>query len=130
LRSETCGSAARTVCQTPSRSTSITRSHSSAGAVRKVAVVGGAIPAFAIARSRQPKRSTAAATAAIIAPESVTSAASPIALSPIRSAASPACSASRSTTATEAPRSCIWRALSKPIPRAAPVTSATFPLRS
>ena len=33
-------------------------------------------------------------------------------------------------TATEAPRMCIWRAVSKPIPRAAPVTSATFPLRS
>ena len=61
---------------------------------------------------------------------SVTSAPIPIARAPIRSAASRASPASRSTTATETPRRCICRAVSKPIPRAAPVTSATFPLRS
>ena len=88
-----------------------------------------AMPALATATSRPPKRSTVSATAAIIAPWSVTSAPIPIARSPIRSAASRASPASRSSTATEAPRRCICRAVSYPIPRAAPVTSATFPFR-
>ena len=61
------------------------------------------MPALATATSRPPKRSTVSATAAIIAPWSVTSAPIPIARSPIRSAASRASSASRSRTATEAP---------------------------
>ncbi len=128
-RSEICGSAARTVCQTPIRSTSTTRSHSSGGIVRMVPP-SGAIPALATAMSRPPKRSTVSATAAITAPPSVTSAPIPIVRSPIRSAASRACSRSRSRIATEAPRMWSWLAVSKPIPRAAPVTSATFPLRS
>jgi hypothetical protein len=110
--------------------TSITRSHSSAETERIVAIEGGAIPALAIATSSPPKRSTTSATAARIAPASVTSAAIPIVRSPIRSAASRASLASRSTIAIEAPRACICRAVSKPIPRAAPVTSATLPLRS
>ena len=97
---------------------------------RTVAIVRWAMPALATTTSRPPKRSTVSATAAIIAPWSVTSAPIPIARSPIRSAASRASPASRSTTATEAPRTCSWRAVSKPIPRAAPVTSATFPFRS
>ena len=46
------------------------------------------MPALAIAMSSPPKRSTVSATAARIAPASVTSAAIPIARSPIRSAAS------------------------------------------
>ena len=46
------------------------------------------MPALATATSRPPKRSTVSATAAIIAPWSVTSAPIPIARSPIRSAAS------------------------------------------
>ena len=88
------------------------------------------MPALATAQSRPPNSSTTSATAAIIAPWSVTSAPIPIARAPIRSAASRACSGSRSRTATEAPRICIWRAVSKPIPRAAPVTRATLPFRS
>ena len=48
----------------------------------------GAMPALATTTSSPPKRSTISATAAIIAPWSVTSAAIPIARSPIRSAAS------------------------------------------
>ena len=107
----------------------MTRSHSSGGIVRAVAP-SGAMPALATTTSRPPKRSTVSATAAIIAPASVTSAAIPIVRSPIRSAASRALSASRSRTATEAPFACIWRAVSNPIPRAAPVTRATLPLRS
>ena len=129
-RSETCGSAARAVCQAPIRLTSTTRFHSSPGIVRAVVTVGGAIPALATAMSSPPKRSTTAATAASIPPSSVTSAPTPKARGPIRSAASRASSASRSSTATEAPRRCSCRAVSKPIPRAAPVTSATLPLRS
>ncbi len=66
-----------------------------------------AMPALATATSTPPKRSTTSATAAIIAPWSVTSAAIPIARGPIRSAASLAWAASRSSTATEAPRMCI-----------------------
>ena len=62
-RSTICGSAARTVRQTPSRSTSMTRSHSSAETMRIVVVVGGAMPALATATSRPPKRSTVSATA-------------------------------------------------------------------
>ena len=108
----------------------MTRSHSSAAIRRIVAIDGWAMPALAIATSSPPKRSTVSATAGPHRAASVTSAAIPIARSPIRSAASRASSASRSTTATEAPRMCICRAVSKPIPRAAPVTSATLPFRS
>ena len=128
-RSEICGSAARAVFQAPIRLTSTTRLHSSGGIVRAVVTVGGAIPALAMATSSPPKRSTTVATAASIAPWSVTSAPIPIALGPIRSAASRASAASRSSSATEAPRWCSWRAVSNPIPRAAPVTSATLPSR-
>ena len=77
-----------------------------------VASFCGAIPALATTTSRPPKRSTVSATALIIAPSSVTSAPIPIVRSPIRSAASRACSASRSRTATEAPRICSCRAVS------------------
>ena len=55
---------------------------------RTVATCDWAMPALATATSRPPKRSTTSATAAIIAPWSVTSAPIPIARSPIRSAAS------------------------------------------
>jgi hypothetical protein len=129
-RSLTCGNAARAVSQAPIRLTSSTRRHSSAGIVRAVVTVGGAIPALATAMSRPPKWSTTAAIAAIVAPASVTSAPRPIARGPIRSAAARASPASRSRTATEAPRPCSCRAVSNPIPRAAPVTSATLPSRS
>ena len=50
-RSETCGSAARTVCQVPIRLTSTTFSHSSGAIARVVVTVGGAIPALATATS-------------------------------------------------------------------------------
>ena len=56
-----------------------------------VAICGWAMPALATATSSPPKRSTVSATAACIAPWSVTSAPIPIARSPIRSAASRAC---------------------------------------
>ena len=62
-RSTICGSAARTVRQTPSRSTSKTRSHSSVPIPRTVATVDWAMPALATATSRPPKRSTVSATA-------------------------------------------------------------------
>ena len=131
LRSTICGSAARTVRQTPSRSTSKTRSHSSV----RDAPASSPSAAGRCRRWRSRRRARRSARPSPrprprIAPWSVTSAAIPIARSPIRSAASRASPASRSTTATEAPRMCIWRAVSKPIPRAAPVTSATFPFRS
>jgi hypothetical protein len=111
-------------------STSKTRSHSSPEIPRTVANCFWAMPALATATSIPPSASTISATAFISALWSVTSPPSPIARGPIRSAASRASSASRSRTATEAPRRCICRAVSNPMPRAAPVTSATLPLRS
>ena len=88
------------------------------------------MPALATATSRPPKRSTELGDGGhhrALVGDVAAEADRP---RPIRSAASLACSASRSRTATEAPRRCSWRAVSKPIPRAAPVTSATLPLRS
>ena len=67
-RSTICGSAARTVRQTPSMSTSKTRSHSSLPIPRTVATCVWAMPALATTTSRPPKRSTVSATAACIAP--------------------------------------------------------------
>ena len=97
---------------------------------RTVAICAGAIPALATATSRPPKRSTVSATAAIIAPV-----VGDVGADPDRPLADPLGRLARlrrrrgRATATEAPRMCIWRAVSKPIPRAAPVTSATFPLQ-
>jgi len=105
------------------------RSQSSTATVRAVVARFGAMPAFATATSMPPKRSTVAATAFSICSRSRTSASIPIALSPIWAADSIAICPSMSTTATEAPRACICRAVSKPMPRPAPVTNTTFPLR-
>src|SRR5579875_2542828 len=128
-RAITGSSPARTVRSPPSRSTSTTRSHSSA-AILRTGAGRGAIPALATTTSTPPNRSPAAAIAREIAAASVTSACSPIALSvPSRAAASATSRPSRSMSATEAPRRTSARPQARPIPRAPPVIIATRPDR-
>src|SRR5579875_1767521 len=128
-RAITGSSPARTVRSPPSRSTSTTRSHSSA-AILRTGAGRGAIPALATTTSTPPNRSPAAAIAREIAAASVTSACSPIALPvPSRAAASATSRPSRSMSATEAPRRTSARPQARPIPRAPPVITATRPDR-
>src|SRR4051794_9475787 len=83
-----------------------------------------AMPALAIATSIPPQRSTTSATALATAAPSVMSHAAATASPPSCAAARSAPSASMSSSATR----CVawsWRAVSRPMPRAAPVTTAT-----
>src|SRR5438270_2401511 len=89
-------------------------------------------PALLTRMSRPPKRSVTAAIAVVQSSSRVTSRrvyiASPPALSIARTVSRPR-SSSTSPTATFAPASAIRRAVSAPIPRAAPEISATLPSR-
>src|SRR5262245_53626623 len=87
------------------------------------------MPALAIPASMPPNASTVRSTAAANAPWSVTSAANQTA--PGHSPATRSSSSGSSpTSATRAPRAASRRAVSAPIPRAAPVTSTARPLTS
>ena len=120
------GNAAFTVFHTPIRFTSSTRSAASPDIAFTVAALE-AMPALATATSRRPWRSTVAATAERSAPGSVTSQASPSPPGPAARRRPRAAPWSRSTTTTVGPaRASSW-AVAKPMPRAAPVTSATLP---
>src|SRR5271154_3748618 len=79
------------------------------------------MPAFAIATSIPPKRSTVPSTAPRTASKSVTSASNHDARGPSRSARACSRSGSRPTSATFAPRAWKRSALAAPMPRAAPV---------
>ena len=87
------------------------------------------IPALAITASMPPNASTVPSTAAASASGSVTSASKKTA--PGHWPATRSSSAgSRPTSDTRAPRAASRRAVSAPMPRAAPVTSTARPLRS
>src|SRR4051794_12023609 len=118
----TCGRQAWTKRQLPVRLTSSCRASTSGSRWRSAPAV--AMPAFAIATSMPPQRSTTSATACSTDAASVMSHATWIASPPISVAARSAPGASRSSTATR------WvgasrRADSRPMPRAAPVITAT-----
>ncbi len=106
---------------------STTRSKTSSP-ITVIGRTGGAMPALATAMSRPPNFSTVSETARSSALLSVTSPPIASVRGPIASHALRASSRSRSMIATEAPRACRSFAVSKPIPRAAPVTNATLPL--
>src|SRR5919108_4046193 len=82
------------------------------------------MPALLTSTSRPPRRSTAAATAAVTEPSSVPSATSGRRSSPSAAAGS------RSSTATRAPRAASSRAAARPMPEPPPVTAATSPWKS
>ena len=127
-RSITCGRQARTVRKTPSRLTSMVRSKAS-GSIERTKPVG-ATPAFAITTSMPPKRSTTDSTTPARASVSVTSASNAAASGPHCCATRASSSGSSPTRAIRAPRAASWRAVSAPIPRAAPVMRMVLPRRS
>src|SRR3954454_19554206 len=108
--------------QLPTRLTSSWSASTSGSRWRSAPAV--AMPAFAIATSIPPQRSTTSATALATAAPSVMSHAPAIASPPSCAAARWAPSPSMSSRAT---RCVAWsrRAVSRPMPRAAPVTTAT-----
>src|SRR5688572_1741264 len=104
-----------------------TRSKSAGSTVATVAV-GGRMPALATTASRLPKRSTAAAVTSSIAPASRTSSSHHAARSPSSPASASRRSGSSPARATSSPRATSWRAVSAPMPRAAPVIRTVRPL--
>src|SRR3954447_11718224 len=89
-----------------------------------------AMPALAITTSMPPKRSTVPSTARFSASVSRTSASNQAAWAPMDSATAASRSGSSPTSETLQPLPFRRRADSAPIPRAAPVMSTTFPVRS
>ena len=87
------------------------------------------MPALLTSRSTPPKASTAAFTASATAVSSVTSATTPAARSgpPSSAATSPTFASSRSAMTTLAPSAASARAVARPMPEAAPVTTAIRP---
>jgi hypothetical protein len=116
------------VRQTPSRLISIVRSKAR-GSIER-AMPAGAIPALAMTTSMAPKRSTAPSTARSSASQSVTSHSNAAAFDPHCSATRASSSGSSPTSATFAPAAAARRAVSAPIPRAAPVIRTVLPRRS
>jgi hypothetical protein len=114
------------------RFTSLSRSHSAS--VMSSTGVRFARPATFTTTSSRPKRAVIAASAASISwtdrRSQENSAADPGPFSVICSATCPAVSALTSIMATVAPRAPNCRAISSPMPLAAPVTTQTFPSRS
>ncbi len=90
----------------------------------------GAMPALAITTSMPPKRSTAPSTARSSASQSVTSHSNAAAFEPHWAATRSSSSGSSPTSATLAPLAAARRAVSAPMPRAAPVMKTVFPRRS
>ena len=89
-----------------------------------------ALPALLTSTSRPPKRCLASATMRSPASGSVTSSSSAAASPPARahsSAASARSSAVRATSSTRAPSAHSSRAVSRPMPRLAPVTAQALP---
>src|SRR4051794_20964689 len=119
-RSRIAGTTAWAARKNAVRLTSSTRSHS-ARVISVTGFVSAGMPALLWKTSRPPKRSTAVWTTRATSASSVTSA-------PTASAPSPSqrC-ASRSTATTLAPASANRRAVARPMPEPAPVTTATLP---
>ena len=88
------------------------------------------MPALAITTSIPPKRSTVPCTARSSASQSVTSASNAAAFEPHCAATRFSSSGSSPTSATLAPRRRPRRAVSAPMPRAAPVIRTVLPRRS
>src|SRR5918993_3634861 len=118
--------------QTPRWLTAVTRSKCSIGSA--AASEGGTwMPALLNAMSSRPYSARARSTIAATCASSATSQATLIAVPPsraIRSASFAASSPSMSARTTEAPLSANMRAVASPMPLAAPVTRATWPLKS
>src|SRR5918999_1876495 len=101
---------------------------STAAAVRAPLLGSGHLHTTSMYNALHGNAGPQCATASAIASRSVTSAPRPSARAdPTAAAAATAASWWRSTSATDAPRACRARVGSNPIPRAAPVTSATLP---
>ncbi len=90
----------------------------------------GAMPALAITTSMPPKRSTAPRAARSSASQSVTSHSKAAAPGPHCSATRRSSSGSSPTSATLAPAAAARRAVSAPMPRAAPVMKTVLPASS
>src|SRR3954452_10180244 len=85
------------------------------------------MPAFTTTASMPPKRSTVPSTAARVCSRSVTSHSKAAPRSPHAAATRSSSSGSRPTTATFAPLAAARRAVSAPMPRAAPVMKIVLP---
>lgn len=120
------GTAAWVIRNGPVRFTSITRCHSSG--VVSISGLNTAIPALLTSASRRPNRSVTAAISRATDSRSATSQCSAM----VRSGSASACiaarspSSSRSSSATDQPSARKRLAAASPMPRAAPVTSATW----
>src|SRR5829696_3574487 len=119
-----CGSVAQTVRTTPSTLIAIVRSSTSGGATATVPLLP--TPALASTTSMPPNAATVPATAPSTCAWSVTSASNHAARSPSSSASARRRSGSRPTSDTRAPLATARRAVSAPMPRAAPVISTTL----
>src|SRR5215218_6100684 len=119
-----CGSVEQTVRTTPSRLISIVRRSTSGGVIATVPLLP--TPALASTTSMPPNAATVPATAPSTCAWSVTSASNQAARSPSSSASARKRSGSSPTSETRAPFATARRAVSAPMPRAAPVISTTL----
>src|SRR3954452_14312287 len=119
-----CGSAATTVRTTPLTLMSRVRTSTSGGLIATVPLLP--TPALASTMSMPPNAATVPATAPSIDSWLVTSASNHAARSPSSSASARSRSGSRPTSDTRAPLAAARRAVSAPMPRAAPVIITTL----
>ena len=85
------------------------------------------MPALCTTMSIEPCRDTACSTMRLPASSAVTSTCSAVPWTSLATAASASPAAGTSTATTVAPSRAMTRAISAPMPRAAPVTTATLP---